>query len=100
TPWMSFGSFWNGIQIVQLNKLTGQLADPNEKAKAVASRPHTEGQPGAVEAPFIYRHGRYFYLFTSFDFCCRGVNSTYNIRVGRSSKIDGPYLDRDGKSLT
>src|SRR5207302_6838266 len=36
------------------------------------------------------------YLFASFDFCCRGVASTYNVRVGRASRITGPYLDRAG----
>jgi arabinan endo-1,5-alpha-L-arabinosidase len=32
--------------------------------------------------------------------CCRGVRSTYNVRVGRSSKVTGPYLDRSGKPMT
>ncbi len=49
-----------------------------------------------VEAPFIVRHGEYFYLFVSFDYCCRGSSSTYNIRVGRSSSVDGPYVDDVG----
>jgi arabinan endo-1,5-alpha-L-arabinosidase len=95
-PWMTFGSFWSGIRLVRLDPHTGKPADPDTKPIAIATRPRTEGQPGAIEAPFIWRHGRYFYLFVSFDFCCRGVRSTYNIRVGRSRSIDGPYVDRDG----
>jgi arabinan endo-1,5-alpha-L-arabinosidase len=99
-PWMSFGSFWSGLKIVPLDAKTGMLARPEEKPVGIASRPQ-EGpqQPGAIEAPFIVRRGRHFYLFASYDFCCRGANSTYNIRVGRADRISGPYLDRDGKSL-
>ena len=55
---------------------------------------------GAVEAPFIIKHGKYWYLFVSFDFCCRGVNSTYNVRVGRSKDVTGPYIDKTGKPMT
>ncbi|MGI5847067.1 MAG: family 43 glycosylhydrolase, partial [Candidatus Cryptobacteroides sp.] len=54
---------------------------------------------GAVEAPFIFRHGGYYYLFVSYDLCCRGAKSTYNVVVGRSEKVTGPYIDKDGVSL-
>ena len=46
----------------------------------------------------LERQGK-FYLFVSFDQCCKGVASTYNIRVGRADRIEGPYLDRDGKAM-
>jgi arabinan endo-1,5-alpha-L-arabinosidase len=36
----------------------------------------------------------------SFDRCCRGAESTYNIRVGRAEAITGPYVDRDGTPMT
>jgi hypothetical protein len=39
----------------------------------------------------------WFYLFASFDFCCRGADSTYYTVVGRSKAVAGPYVDRDGK---
>ena len=35
----------------------------------------------------------------SYDFCCRGVNSSYYTVVGRSKAITGPYVDRDGKAM-
>ncbi|HWD39159.1 MAG TPA: arabinan endo-1,5-alpha-L-arabinosidase [Fimbriimonas sp.] len=97
-PWLSFGSFWSGLKILPLDPATGKPLNENAP-KGIASRPHTPEQPGAIEAPFIIRKGRRYYLFASFDFCCRGVRSTYNIRVGRSEKIDGPYMDRDGKDM-
>jgi arabinan endo-1,5-alpha-L-arabinosidase len=94
-PWMAFGSFWSGIKILKIDPATGKPESADGPPLAIASR----ARPGAIEAPSIMRHGRDFYLFTSFDICCRGVNSTYNIRVGRSSSITGPYVDRDGKPM-
>jgi arabinan endo-1,5-alpha-L-arabinosidase len=90
----SFGSFWTGIKMVEADPKTGKPL-PDAKVQALARRP----SPCALEAPFIIRQGEYYYLFVSFDLCCRGVNSTYNIRVGRAKAAEGPYLDRDGKSL-
>ena len=61
--------------------------------------PNTPGLPGnwqAIEAPFLIRHGGYFYLFLSYDLCCRGTKSTYRTMVGRAKKVTGPYVDRDG----
>lgn len=92
-PWLSFGSFWTGIKLVELNPLT--LKPINSNFYAVASRPGNT----AIEAPFVvYREG-YYYLFISFDQCCQGVNSSYNIRFGRAKGIEGPYIDRAGKAL-
>ncbi len=63
---------------------------------AVAQRPD---KPDAVEASFLIRHSGVYYLFASYDFCCRGVNSTYYTVVGRSAAATGPFIDRDGKSM-
>ncbi len=100
TPWLSFGSFWSGIKVLKLDPLTGKPQKPSQVPDGIASRPHTKDQPGAIEAPFIVKRGRFFYLFVSFDFCCRGVRSTYNIRVGRSNLPEGPYVDRNGIKMT
>ncbi|MES2464766.1 MAG: family 43 glycosylhydrolase [Armatimonadota bacterium] len=97
-PWLSFGSFWGGIKLQKLDPATGKLAKPTT-LYSLSSRPRTAGGVGAVEAPFILRHGSFYYLFVSFDFCCKGIDSSYNIRVGRAAKITGPYLDREGKPM-
>ena len=54
----------------------------------------------SVEAPFIFKHGDYYYLFVSYDFCCRGLKSDYKVVVGRSTRVTGPYVDKDGRELT
>ncbi|MDN0194432.1 arabinan endo-1,5-alpha-L-arabinosidase [Streptomyces sp. S.PNR 29] len=93
--WMSFGSYWTGIRMVELNPKTGK-AIPGATVHHLATRPDA---PYAVEGPSIVKHGRYYYLFASYDACCQGVNSTYKIRVGRSTKVTGPYVDSTGKPL-
>jgi hypothetical protein len=89
--WMSFGSFWSGIYMVRLDNTTGLL-------NSTPSLTHL-AYNGQIEASCIYHHGSYYYLFVNWGTCCSGVNSTYNIRVGRSANITGPYLDRDGVSM-
>jgi arabinan endo-1,5-alpha-L-arabinosidase len=90
----TFGSFWSGLKMVEADPKTGKPR-PGAPVRAIAQRP----APDALEAPFLIKHGAYFYLFVSFDLCCRGVRSTYNTRVGRAKAVEGPYLDREGVSL-
>jgi arabinan endo-1,5-alpha-L-arabinosidase len=90
-PWLVFGSFWSGIKAVALNP------DGTRKDSALHALASRGG--GAIEGPFVVRRCGYYYLFVSFDRCCDGVNSTYNIRVGRAQKVLGPYLDRAGKPM-
>ena len=90
-PWLAFGSFWSGIKLVELDPETRKPVE-DATLHALASR----SSPGAVEAPFIVYREPYYYLFVSFDQCCQGVESTYNIRVGRSEGITGPYVDKEG----
>jgi arabinan endo-1,5-alpha-L-arabinosidase len=100
-PWLAFGSFWNGIKLVKLDSSLTRPAEP-EKWYTIASRPRNYIFPdsvagdAAIEAPFIFKKDNYYYLFVSFDYCCRGEKSTYKMMVGRSEKVYGPYIDRDG----
>lgn len=99
TPWLAWGSFWSGIKLRKLDATTGKPAS-DSTLLSIAGRPHTAATLfGAIEAPYIVRRADYYYLFASFDQCCQGLNSSYNIRVGRSARIDGPYVDRDGVAL-
>ncbi len=96
TPWMSFGSFWGGIHLVELEWPSGLRADEEEEPLRIADR---REPPNAIEAPYIVERDGWFYLFVSFDSCCRGLDSTYRIAVGRSQEVAGPYVDREGRPL-
>ncbi|MGA8109092.1 MAG: arabinan endo-1,5-alpha-L-arabinosidase [Acidobacteriaceae bacterium] len=102
--WLVFGSFWSGIKLRRLNDRTGLGGDA--KLYSLATRrppehpaPAPAGLPPnweAIEAPFIVHHGGYYYLFVSWDLCCRGIHSTYRTMVGRSTRVTGPYVDDQG----
>ena len=98
--WLVWGSFWSGIKMRRIDSENGKLAASDSTLYALASRPREDPIRGSIEAPFIIRHDQYWYLFVSFDHCCRGAASTYNIRVGRSREITGPYLDKAGVRLS
>jgi arabinan endo-1,5-alpha-L-arabinosidase len=91
-PWMVFGSYWTGIYVVQLDPVTGLRISLNSPTYRVAYN-------SSIEASCILRRGSYYYLFVNWGSCCDGVNSTYNIRVGRSTSITGPYIDRNGVDM-
>lgn len=104
TGWLTFGSFWGGIKLVKLAPDMKSLAEPQEwytiaKQERSFGMPDTDPGDGAIEAPFIYRRHQYYYLFVSTDYCCRGLESTYKVVVGRSRDIRGPYFDKDGVPL-
>jgi arabinan endo-1,5-alpha-L-arabinosidase len=108
-PWLSFGSFWSGIKMRRIDVATGKTDPSDNNTYSLAARAKPENaepaKPGlppdweAIEAPFIVRHDNYFYLFVSFDLCCRGTHSNYRTMVGRSSQVTGPYVGADGKSM-
>lgn len=94
--WLTYGSFWTGIKMVRINSSTGKPADSTRYS--LAQRPSSAG--GAVEAPTIVHRDGYYYLFVSFDYCCRGTSSTYRVMVGRATSVTGPYVDRNGARMT
>ena len=108
-PWMVWGSFWDGIQLARLD--TTMHIAKGEKPRTIARRYDPDFKPSeanptskyagtnAIEAPFIFKHGGYYYLFVSWDYCCRGAKSNYRVAVGRSQSVEGPYLDREGKDM-
>lgn len=104
TPWMAFGSFWNGIKMVKLDASRTKLAEPQEW-HAIAARPRPPGTPdsepgpGEIEGPHILKKGDYYYLFVSWGLCCKKAASTYHVVVGRSKQVTGPYRDRNGTDM-
>ena len=107
--WMAWGSFWDGIQIARVDSSLFTLHSSLQKTIARRHRPGDPDAaenptskfagPNAIEAPFILRHGDYYYLFVSWDYCCRGAKSNYRVAVGRSKNVDGPYVDREGRDM-
>lgn len=114
-PWLTFGSFWDGIQLVKLSKKDFKtpvtkpvtisrrvgrkltLAEIDDKTNfTIEGNDTIEAGENAVEAPFIYYRKGWYYLFVSMDYCCRGERSTYNTVYGRSRKVAGPYYDQNG----
>lgn len=90
--WLAFGSYWSGIKLVQLDPKTGKRMTADAPIVSLAYNK-------SIEASCLYKHAGYYYLFVNWGSCCRGVNSTYNIRVGRSRRVTGPYLDKDGVDM-
>lgn len=119
TAWLCFGSFWQGLKLTRLDDSLIRLADPQEwypvcrrpegtaedtsetdtAIKADSRGKEYDPGNGAVEAPFIIHRNGFYYLFASFDLCCRGANSTYKVVVGRSEKVTGPYYDAQGRPM-
>jgi arabinan endo-1,5-alpha-L-arabinosidase len=90
TPWLVFGSFWGGIKIIQLDQTGARVGTT---VTGIAARPSSGG---ALEGPFMIRRCGYYYLFTSWDTCCKGASSTYNMRVVRGASVTGPFADKAG----
>ncbi len=88
-PWLAFGSWNTGIKLTRL----GSNMKPTGSLYSIASR------SGGIEAPTIVQRNGYYYLFVSTGTCCQGVNSTYQIRYGRSTSITGTYVDKTGTSM-
>jgi arabinan endo-1,5-alpha-L-arabinosidase len=92
TPWLSFGSFWSGIKQFELASDGTRAGDD---LIALADRPQNSG---ALEGPFIVRRCGYYYLFVSWGACC-DEPWDYELRVGRSTSINGPFTDKTGEDM-
>jgi arabinan endo-1,5-alpha-L-arabinosidase len=94
-PWLAWGSYWRGIYLAPVDPLTGK---PSIEKKDFIHLAERKGNT-AIEAPHIFYLNGWYYLIVANDACCRGANSTYKLMVGRSKKIEGPYLDRDNEPM-
>ena len=85
--WLTYGSYFGYIRLVQLDPKTGKRLRPERKPINVAIN--------SEASIMIYRDG-WYYLLVTHGSCCAGANSTYNIRMGRAKKVTGPFLDNMG----
>lgn len=90
--WMVFGSYWTGIKLIQLDPKTGKRIAPDSKLYSLA---YNE----SIEAAYLCKHDDNYFLFVNWGSCCQGPKSTYNIRIGRSKTVTGPYLDKAGVNM-
>lgn len=81
--YMSYGSFFGGIGLAEINQNTGKLAG---SVTAIYGGGHQD-----IEAPYITRDGDYYYLFVNRGSCCQGANSSYYVQVSRANSIYGPW---------
>ena len=84
--WLTYGTYFGYIRIVELDPRTGKRK-PDNKAQNIAI--------DCEATAMMYRDG-WYYLLGTHGTCCDGANSTYNIRVGRSRNVTGPYVDHMG----
>ncbi len=93
--YMIYGSFWGGVRAIKLDTETG-LAAEEGLGTCLARRPVWTS--GAIEGPYMVYNPdtEYYYLFVSYG----SLKSDYNIRVGRSKSILGPFVDFNGRELT
>jgi len=88
--WLTYGSYFGYIRVAQLDPKTGKRVDPNDKPVNIAIN---------CEASDMIYHDGWYYLLATHGSCCRGADSGYNIRVGRSKKPTGPFIDHTGLDM-
>src|SRR5581483_5403760 len=88
--WLTYGSYFGYIRLVELDPKTGKRLNANEKPRNIAIN---------SEASIIIYHDGWYYLLVTHGSCCRGADSGYNIRVGRAKKVTGPFLDNMGVDM-
>lgn len=74
-----------------------ELSDDGLSVKADAEKKQVAGT--AFEGVYVHKRGDYYYMFASIGTCCEGANSTYELVVGRSKSLFGPYVNKEGKNM-
>ena len=87
--WVSYGTYFGTIRLIELDPATGERKKGNVEKDIAIDCEATD---------LIYRNG-WYYLLGTHGTCCDGVNSTYNIVVGRSRSVEGPYMDNVGRDM-
>ena len=87
--WVSYGTYFGTIRLIELDPKTGYRVKGNKEKDIAIDCEATD---------LIYRNG-WYYLLGTHGTCCDGVNSTYNIVVGRARSVQGPYIDNVGRDM-
>jgi arabinan endo-1,5-alpha-L-arabinosidase len=90
TLWLTYGSYFGYIRLVELDPKTGKRLHPERKPVNIAIN---------SEASIMIFHDGWYYLLVTHGSCCAGGNSSYNIRMGRSRKVTGPFIDNMGVDM-
>jgi arabinan endo-1,5-alpha-L-arabinosidase len=85
--WLTYGSYFGFIRVVELDPKTGKRLHPDQTPANIGIN---------LEATTMIYHDGWYYLLGTHGSCCRGADSGYNIRVGRSKNVTGPFLDDEG----
>lgn len=88
--WLLYGSYKAGLRLVELDKKTGKLKSDNPELITIT--------PSLGEGSYIIKGPEYYYIFASRGICCKGIQSTYQVVMGRAKNIKGPYLNKQGES--
>jgi len=88
--WLTYGSYFGYIRLVELNPRTGQRLHPEVAPRNIAIN---------SEASDMIYHDGWYYLLVTHGSCCRGADSGYNIRVGRAKNVGGPFVDNMGVDM-
>ena len=87
--WLSYGTYFGYIRLAELDPRTGKHVEGNQAVNIAID----------CEATYLMYRDGWYYLLGTHGTCCSGANSTYNIRVGRSRKVTGPYIDNMGMDM-
>ena len=87
--WVTYGTYFGSIRLIELDPTTGKRMKGNVEKDIAIDCEATD---------LIWRDG-WYYLLGTHGTCCDGVNSTYNIVVGRSRSVEGPYVDNVGRPM-
>lgn len=97
TPWLAIGSTIGGIKLIELDPET-LMPIPGRDYVSLAQRFLLQDDPVIEGAYLLFRDG-YYYLFLSFNHCCKREETRYQVRVGRAKEVTGPYYDKRGWPL-
>jgi arabinan endo-1,5-alpha-L-arabinosidase len=90
THFLYYGSYNGGVYVTKLSP-DGTRRVGKQTMVAIDNR---------YEGAYVVRHGSFYYLFGSSANCCAGPTTGYSVYVGRSRSLRGPFVDKQGQSMT